>query len=206
MKRIFFLFFIINLIIGFQSYSADNNIDETIKKIITSISPDNSIEANISLTAPGLEYPSKGVIKLQGYMTHIIMSDFIMWYDGTTMWAYSEATGEVNITSPSVDELITISPYAALNNYKPIFDIKEEKSAKKLLLIPKDTKSIPLKNIMLHIDNANNYITKIEVSNINGEKQTIVINNYKKRNKLPESAFRFNTTDVPQGTPVIDLR
>lgn len=185
-------------------YAADNDAESTIKKVSDAISGNQSTEANITFSAPGLETPSKGVIKLQGNMTRIIMPDFQMWYDGTTMWAYSEATGEVNMTSPSADELVTISPYAALNNYKPLFNIKGDKGS--LILTPKDAKSLPYKEITLQIDNTKGYITKAVVTDINGGKQTIVINNYKKGNKLPESAFKFNKAEVPQGTPVIDLR
>lgn len=199
--------FIIAVLFSAYSFAADNG-QHIIDNVMGSISPDHSTEANFAITASGQTSPSRGVIKLQGNMMRISMPEMSLWYDGGLLWSYSDATGEVNITAPTAEELATLSPYAALAHCKSLFNIKSSQSngLTTLILSPKDRKKSPFKEISLQINNRTYYIMKAVVKNVDGTTQTIQINNYKRGNKLPESAFKFNNAEVPSGTPIIDLR
>ena len=46
------------------------------------------------------------------------MAGIDVWFDGTTMWHYVKADGEVSVTTPSAKNLAKMNPYFFLTIYK----------------------------------------------------------------------------------------
>ena len=59
-----------------------------------------------------------GDITLKGEKFILESDEMQSWFDGTTQWTYSEETQEVNIYTPTPEELQSIHPYILLQTYK----------------------------------------------------------------------------------------
>ena len=57
---------------------------------------------------------SKGNIVMKGNQFRILANNIKSWYDGKTQWTYSSATQEVNISTPSANQLVMVNPFIRL--------------------------------------------------------------------------------------------
>ena len=46
------------------------------------------------------------------------------WFDGKTQWSYVEQNEEVNVSSPTPEEIQSVNPYALLTAYKKGFNYR----------------------------------------------------------------------------------
>lgn len=150
---------------------------------------------------------SSGSIVLSGKKFRVLSSDLKSWYDGSTMWSYSKAVGEVNITTPTAADLAMANPYAIAQNYKTAYNMSRGTAAAGSYTIkftPKKKSNI--KEVMLTINTKTYYITKVQFVMTNNTKSTITVSNYKSGVKADAATFKFSKSQVPKGTPVVDLR
>ena len=70
------------------------------------------------------EGQSAGTIQLKGEKFVVKTPETTTWFDGKTQWTYMENTDEVNVSTPTPEELQTINPYTFLNMYKNGFSSK----------------------------------------------------------------------------------
>ena len=57
---------------------------------------------------------SNGTLLLKGEQFYLNSGGVQSWFDGKTQWSYLESSGEVNISSPTPEELQGINPYSLL--------------------------------------------------------------------------------------------
>ena len=63
-----------------------------------------------------------GTIGLKGEKFVLECAGVKSWFDGKTLWSYIEDSEEVNISTPTPEELQSINPYAMLGIYKTGFN------------------------------------------------------------------------------------
>lgn len=201
MKRIYIaiLMALVALVTVAQTPSA------MLDKCLAAINANGGVTANYSITSS--EGTSKGTIAMQGTKFRIISPEAKCWYDGKTQWSWSPVTGEVNITSPTADELQMTNPIAAVNHFKTDFNLKKAKAktAKTYVirLIPKKKDNI--KTLWLYFDETTSLLRTARFEMTDKSVYTIRITDYKHKS-LPASTFTFNKSQVPAGTEVVDLR
>ena len=82
-----------------------------------------------------------GNIKLKGEKFLLKTSETISWFDGETQWSYLTQNDEVNISTPTEEELQGMNPYALLYLYKALiinWELKrslEERPSARLFLL-----------------------------------------------------------------------
>ena len=128
-----------------------------------------------------------GNIVMAGSKYRIISKDMKCWYDGTTQWTWSSATDEVNITTPTPEDLQMTNPIAAANDLKTNFNMWKARGQ-----IPGHYAIMMRPNQKSNIEQVYLYIN--------------TLTNYKTHQNLPATTFTFDKSMVPAGTPVIDLR
>ena len=72
-------------------------------KCVAAINVGGGVTASYSITTP--DGTSNGTIAMQGSKFRVISPEAKSWYDGKTQWSWSPLTSEVNITSPTTEEL-----------------------------------------------------------------------------------------------------
>ena len=174
-------------------------------RCVAAINAGGGLTANYSITSS--EGTSKGTIAMQGSKFRIISPEAKCWYDGKTQWSWSPVTSEVNITSPTADELQMTNPIAAVNHFKTDFNMKKAKAktAKTYVIKLTPKKKDNIKTLWLYFDETTSLLRTARFEMNDKSVYVIRITDYKHKS-LPASTFTFDKTQVPAGTEVVDLR
>ena len=149
-----------------------------------------------------------GNIVMAGSKYRIISKDMKCWYDGTTQWTWSSATDEVNITTPTPEDLQMTNPIAAANDLKTNFNMWKARGQipghYAIMIRPKQKSNI--EQVYLYINTNTSLLHIAHVKMSDGTAFTLTLTNYKTHQNLPATTFTFDKSMVPAGTQVVDLR
>ena len=169
-------------------------------KCVAAINASGGVTANYSITNKPVPANKYGLFR-------IISNDAKCWYDGQTQWSWSPLTGEVNITSPTPDELQMTNPIAAAQHFKANFNMKKAKAktanTSVIKLTPKKKENI--KTLWLYFDEKTSLLRTARFEMKDKSVYTVKITDYKHKS-LPSGTFKFDKSQVPAGTQVVDLR
>ncbi len=152
----------------------------------------------------------EGTIRMKGEKFVLETPDMKVWFDGKTMWSYVEQTGEVNVTSPSGEDLQFTNPAILLAGYKKEFSAQYKgdgtlngKAIRKVELTPKGKGDI--NKVELQIEKSTHLPLRIAVDARNGMHSVITITRTNTGISLPDSEFTFRASHYPDAE-IIDLR
>lgn len=171
------------------------NATSIFNKTVNAFSKAGTVSATYSMGS------SRGTIVMSGNKFRILASDIKSWFNGKTQWTYAKQTGEVNITTPTQQELVMANPLSAANALQQGYNMTTVKGGIKLT--PK--KRSQVRSIVLYINRAYQ-LTGARYETTRGQVTTLRISNYKTHQNYPASTFVFSKNMVPRGTPVVDLR
>ncbi len=203
MRRLFFAFaLIVAVALGAMAQTPASMLD----KAVASLRSSGTVSASYSVSSPQGSY--SGTIVMSGNKFRMLSKPVKCWFDGTTQWTYSVATGEVNVTTPSADDLQMTNPYAAVQGFKRNFNMwkayTQVPGYYTVKLMPKRKSNI--KQVLLYLANGSCQIKKARFEMTNGTTTTVTISNYKTHVSYPASTFIFSKAQVPAGVQVVDLR
>lgn len=179
---------------------------EVLQDVIETYRKSRGISADYVMTYD--KNADRGTIVMDGSKFRILSDDLKCWYDGTTQWAYSTMTGEVNITEPTQEELQLSNPYAALVAFKEsssVSMVTTPQGAYMLSLIPQSQES-DVRLIQLFVGIKSLQIEKAVFVMADNSQYTVVVKNYTTGKKFPASTFKYDGSAVPEDTQVVDLR
>ena len=136
---------------------------------------------------------------------YLSSADANVWYDGSTLWTYIKDAGEVNVSTPTADELGNINPYAILRHWQDNFRHKLRGTAAGYTIVeltplhPSDYESLTI-----YVDGGHN-IRKLTVVFDEANLSDITISGLKRSVKVDNSMFAFDRTKHPN-VDIIDLR
>ncbi|MDR1544225.1 MAG: outer membrane lipoprotein carrier protein LolA [Prevotellaceae bacterium] len=165
-------------------------------------------DAKLTFTAQqGDKTVQNGAINMSGNKFRLKMNDMETIFDGKTQWVYAEKLNEVTISEPDKTELEQISPVAMIGGYakkyRIAFETADEDGFYHIALYP-NNKDSEFFRIRLLINKKTNELSKIEMSNRNGERITIELSAFKTLAVTPET-FVFQKNKYPK-VLVNDLR
>ena len=174
-------------------------------KCVAATNAGGGVTANYSITMA--DGTSSGTIAMQGKKFRVISQEAKCWYDGTTQWSWSPLTDEVNITTPTADDLQMTNPLAAVNHFKANFNMKKAKAktAKTQVIKLTPKKKDNIKVLWLYFDETTSLLRTARFEMNDKSVYIIKITNYKHKS-LPASTFTFDKSQVPAGTQGVDLR
>lgn len=153
----------------------------------------------------------EGTIQMKGDKFVWQTPDMTTWFDGTTQWTYVPRNEEVNVSTPTGDDLQFTNPAWLLRSYKKGFDAvyKGEctapngKAAYEIELTPK--KKGDIRKAVLQIEKFSSFPAAITVETKNGMSSTIQIGRLETGVNQPDAFFVFKEADFPDAE-IIDLR
>lgn len=152
-----------------------------------------------------------GTIRLKGEKFVLETSETVSWFDGKTQWSYLVQNDEVNISTPTEEELQGMNPYSLLYLYRKGFDCRlgteksfGGKSVYEVVLVAKDKKQ-PLAEIVLYVAETTYEPVFIAVEQRDGSRSEITIARYRTGLKWTDSTFVFDKNKYPTAE-VVDLR
>ncbi|MDE6304713.1 MAG: outer-membrane lipoprotein carrier protein LolA [Paramuribaculum sp.] len=164
-----------------------------------------SIEASFSVTANGST--SQAAILMSGKKFTLRAPEVSVWFNGKDQYTYSPQTGEVNITSPTVEELGEINPLAVIDNlstrFKAVMAKPGTNGQKRVELTPL-AKGDNIRKAIVTVGSSG-YPSAIVLMMDNGQQLSVSIHQLKEGKKLAASTFEFRPALAP-GAEVIDLR
>ena len=200
-KKILFLVALVAVAFTASAQSPSSVVD----KVLAAIKGGKAVSASYSVSSS--QGSSKGTLVMSGKKFRVLASDVKCWYNGKTMWSYSPATDEVNITTPTAADLQMTNPYSAAQNFKSSYIISKGGTGNGTYTIrftPKKKSNV--KHMLVTVSTSTWLINKAEIVQTNGTKATITISNYNKNASVNASTFEFDKNQVPAGTEVVDLR
>ena len=201
MKKIFIAILTITVGLFAQAQTPQAMLD----KCVAAINVGGGVTANYSITTA--QGTSKGTLTMQGTKFRIISPEAKCWYDGKTQWSWSPVTEEVNVTSPTPDELQMTNPIAAVQHFKANFNLKRAKAKTANTYVIKLTpkKKDNIKTLWLYFDETTSLLRTARFEMKDKSVYTIKITGYKHKS-LPSNTFTFDKSQVPAGSPIVDLR
>lgn len=203
------------LLFGPRVISRAQNPVSILDKAATAYENANGISASFTLNtrseAQKMSESFEGTIQMKGDKFKLITPDMITWFDGKTQWTYVERNDEVNVSTPSGDELQFTNPAMLLRVYKKGFTPKyigestaaNGKAAYDIQLTPKKKGDIIF--VELQIEKFSGYPVKIRIEAKNGISNTIHISDLKTGVNQSDDFFVFKESEYPDAE-VIDLR
>lgn len=162
--------------------------------------------------ADGSAYePQKGIAFAKENKFKLDLSYATTWFDGKTQWVLLKDANEVNISNPTQQELVSISPLVLLNMYKTDYTLKkpthktvEGKEVVQIDMTPiNGTNEFTSVNIV--IDKKTNNVMQVMFTTRNGIKNRLTITDYDSNNKFSNDLFTFNKHNHSE-VEIIDLR
>lgn len=187
--------------LGVDAQSPSSVVD----KVLAAIKSSKAVSASYTVTAP--QGSSHGTLVMSGKKFRVLANDVKCWYNGTTMWAYSPATDEVNITTPTAADLQMTNPYSVAQNFKSTYIVSKGGTSSgnyTLRFTPKKKSNV--KHLLVTVSTSTWLITKAVIVETSGKQSTITISNYNRNASASASTFEFDKSQVPAGTEVVDLR
>ncbi len=200
-KTVLLIFSLIMMATAASAQSPSSVVD----KVLVAMKSSNAISASYVMSSP--QGNSSGTLVMSGKKFRLLANDVKCWYNGTTMWSYSTATDEVNITTPTAADLQMTNPYSVAQNFKSAYIVSKGGKGNgtyTLRFTPK--KKTNVKHLLVTVSTSSWLISKAEIVQTNGTKVTITISNYNKNASVNASTFEFDKSQVPAGTEVVDLR
>lgn len=150
-----------------------------------------------------------GEMRVDGEKFCLSTDETITWFDGETQWSYVIPNDEVNISTPTPEELQTMNPYAFLRIYKKGFNYTVSNGSLRgkptyEVILTTENKNQPIQEIRLDVEQKTYTPLCIRIRD-NQTWTRIVIDNFKDRQKFGHDAFTFDSKAYPNAE-VIDLR
>ncbi|WP_290096204.1 LolA-like putative outer membrane lipoprotein chaperone [uncultured Duncaniella sp.] len=200
------LFSIVSLLMVALCVGAASSGGALLQRCAAKIKSAPSLSVTYTVSADG--NTAEGLLVLQGEMFTISTSGMVSWYDGKSQWTYSDQIGEVNVISPTAEEVQQINPFAIVKSFSSSYSSEQVKSSSAgvtTLRLTANNRKSDISSADVTINDKTLYPTRIVLTMSNRQKVTINIKNVKAGGKLPVSNFRFDVKRYPN-VQVIDLR
>lgn len=201
MKKLMMMLLCGAMIISSAWAQTARSVIEKTAKILAAY-PSCSAHFNAAMGAQG---GMSGTITIQGNRFVVNSSEASVWFDGKTMWTHVKKTNEVNVTTPTAQELQRMNPYHFLNLYKTGYDLSLSQSGNVDVVKMTSQRKQGIKIMEVAIDKATKLPSRVQMTSQRGTVSTISISNIKKGKKMSDTYFRFNPKDNPKAQ-IIDLR
>ena len=199
MKKICFLITAMLLSVASFAQTAKQVLDKAAAVV------SNKSGVTASFTISSKQYGnSSGTISVKGKKFYANTSAGIVWFDGKTQWTYVKDNDEVNVNTPTQEDLQAINPYNFIYMYKQGYAATMTANGQNFVVTLKATaKNKGVQEIQITI-NKQSYVPSQVRMLQNKHWTTISVTNFKKAN-LSDGLFRFNRKAYPNAE-IIDLR
>lgn len=185
--------------------AAQPSAQSSINKMVDAIKQHPSLD--IVFTVWSNSSSISGSMSVAGKCFYLSTPEMKIWYDGKTQWSYAPSAGEVNVTTPTAEELAQSNPISILSNLNNSFTFRRLKAIagqEKIELMPKK-QSYDFASAVLTIDSMTSLPKELLIKDSKSKTTTITISTIKGGKTKPAGAFRFNSASYP-GVEVVDLR
>ena len=197
------------------SLSAQNKATKILEQCAQTIKKSYAIETSFSISENFLnnksDYTIEGMLINKGNKFVLDTPDSKTWFDGKTQWSLLKNNEEVNISSPTAQELTMLNPISLIELYqrgnKTICKGEKKMNGTTMqeIQIVSSNKQSVWSSLNLLINKTTLLPASITFKQRDGKTSTIHFAKMKTRVNLPDSFFVFNQKAYPN-VEIIDLR
>ncbi len=205
MRRIIYM--LISLICSAATAQGQTSASQVLANAIKTINAAPSIEAKFRAKASDGSNV-EGTLCMRRDRFSIVTKSFATWYDGSSMWSYSESAGETTLSIPTDDELLEANPFFIIDQYSTYYKprISQHANGAYIIHLEPTSKNAPLKSADVTIKEANWLPSAVKATFANGQAMHIDITSINVlKSPLPITEFTYPASKYP-GVEVIDLR
>lgn len=150
---------------------------------------------------------STGRMVVEGNKFFLTTPEMKVWFDGKTQWSYLHSAEEVNITTPTPQEVSQSNPLAILSSLDRTFTLRRVTApagVDKIEINPGRANS-EFKSAVLTIDSSTSMPKELAIVGADGATTVITITKLIRGNAKPISTYRFNPKTMPN-VEIVDLR
>lgn len=203
---------ILALLMGYSMSACAQNAASILDKAAALYAQSNGVKATFTMkesASGGSEV--EGTIDMKDDKFRLETPGMIVWFDGKTQWSYVGRNEEVNVTTPTAEELPFTNPALLLRTYKKGFSALYQgestapngKMAYDIELTPK--KKSDVEKVNLQIEKNSSLPSRMVVSAKNGGRTIVQVKRLATNQNQPEGYFEFHEADYPEAE-VVDLR
>ena len=176
---------------------------QVLDKCAATVTSPGGATANFTMTSA--QYgDAKGTIAIKGKKFYMHSDVSTMWFDGTTLWTYVERNEEVNISTPSAQQLQALNPYNFINLYKNGYNATmTTSSATYTVHLTTTDQQHKISEAFVTVDKTT--FAPKEIKLLQGTKWTTFTVSGMKAEAQDDAKFRFNASAYPDAE-IIDLR
>lgn len=197
---------LLTLILGLNAAALRAEKPEaTLDAAIARITSAGSVNATCHISSGGASTAAR--LTMEGKKFHIAADGTAIWYDGTTQWTWMKRTGEVDITTPTPDELSQVNPLAVVGAFRQAYAVQSVKAPdglKRLLLKAKNA-GADISSITLTLNAKDLSPRALDLEYANGTTLSMTITSWVIGKPLPPSTFVYSKSLHPDAK-IVDLR
>lgn len=199
MKKILMTALLALLSMGIYAQTAQKVLENTAKVL----SHKSGASANFQVSGGKLQGTS-GTIAIKGNKFNARTPQAIVWYNGKTQWTYLKSTNEVNVSTPTQAQQMSMNPYTFINIYKTGYDMSMKTVGDNYEIhLTAQNQKRTVKEMYITIKKNSHVPTQVKMRQNSGW-TTIKVSNFKAKG-ISDSAFTFNSKDFPSAE-IVDLR
>lgn len=160
--------------------------------------------ASANFTMKSGKYGSaSGTVAIKGNKFHARTSQAMIWFNGKTQWTYLKKSNEVNVSTPTQAQQMSMNPYTFIYVYKTGYNMAMQNVSNgyRIHLTALNQKRTIQE---MYVTIGKNYLPRQIRMRQGGTWTTINISDFKAKNQS-DATFTFRSKDFPSAE-VIDLR
>lgn len=147
---------------------------------------------------------TSGTIAIKGNKFNARTPQAIVWFDGKTQWTYLKKTNEVNVSTPTQAQQMSMNPYTFINIYKTGYSMDMKTTGGNYLIhLNAQNQKRTVAELYITI-NKKTYVPSSVKMRQGSTWTTISISGFQTKN-IPASSFAFNKKEFPSAE-IVDLR
>jgi outer membrane lipoprotein-sorting protein len=149
-----------------------------------------------------------GDIVMKGNRLYIDTEEFSLWFNGLTQWVYFKEAGEVNITTPTKEELAQTNPMTIILDYASKFTLKMINHADAhhyvVEMTPKN-KPEHFDKLIVRFYKKDKMLQSIKLQDKTPATHEIIFTNFQQNASISTEMFNFDASQY-EGVILNDLR
>ena len=124
MKQIKYLLLFVAIFMANSIFAQNaNQAKACMDKAAANISNLGGFTARFALSRPGAVGRTAGTISVKGVKFVATTPQTTVWFNGTTQWSYMKSTDEVNVSTPTEAQRLSMNPYALMTLYRQGYNL-----------------------------------------------------------------------------------
>jgi len=149
-----------------------------------------------------------GDIVMKGNQLYFDTEELSFWFNGTTQWVYFKETREVNITTPTADELVQTNPMMAISGYSSKFTLQLINQVDvhhyTIKMTPKN-KQENFERLIVKFHKKDNMLQSVKLQDETPTIHEFIVTNYRQDASIHGKMFIFDASKF-EGAILNDLR